>query len=253
MIDITRIQDRVMQRRFQWQDTPAAPEPVREAGARYEAAKLALDDALVDYEVESGKRAAKLREHNAAVSEALRAGKMPPPPKVPSQEDIDVRHGAIIAARETFVHEAAEVANRIAREHFADWRAACIARLEEQAQACDAALAAAVEAVESWHSARGALGVVHRTFAGRTDQLDDTSVMVAVENWERTAGIQATQLAGDLRRCAGTLRELSAAPAVVEWDATAGPVQYTARYLAEQGPSTQQDMQERAAAAARAE
>ena len=106
-IDTYAIRDRATGRVYGWSNTAGAPEAVRQAAAAYQQAITDLDDALVEYELEVATRSSLLRQHNDAVADALRDDKMPPKAKVPSLEEIEVRHCAVIAARETFVAEAA--------------------------------------------------------------------------------------------------------------------------------------------------
>jgi hypothetical protein len=248
-IDVNAIRERVAGRAYAWTRLTGAPGPVIAAAAAHTQAVAALDDALVAFEVEVTKRRTALKAHNEAVTAALREGKNPPAAKVPSLEEIEVRHGAILAAHETFVHEAASYADRTAREHYPAWRAAAVQSLQEAADRAAAALTGAADAVAAWASLRGLVGGLDRTFAPRAATMDDANAVRLVEAWEYNASVAATDIASIVNRKAMRLRELTDEPVVVEWTPEGGPEQYSRAYLAQQSPSTRAQLLERAAAA----
>jgi hypothetical protein len=247
-IDTTAIRDRVTSRSYGWSQPAGAPEPIRRAAAEYHATVNALDDALVDYEVEEGQRRTILKQHNAAVAEALRDGKKPPAAKVPSLEELEVRHGAIIAAREGFVHEAAATADRVAQQHYPQWRAEVLEQLEGAAAALAQATMATAQAASDWGSAAQILARLDRTWAPRQAKFDDASVLGQIDRWSHTANIEATQLGRNVALHTDRLRLLTQEPVIVEYDPAGGVEQYSAAYLAQQSPATREILTHRAAA-----
>lgn len=237
-IDTTAIRDRVTSRAFGWSQPAGAPEPVRQAAAAYRDAVTDLDDALVEYDVEVSTRRSILRQHNEAVAAALRDGKLPPKAKVPSLEEIEVRHGAIIAAREKFVHEAAAAAERIAAELYPQWRADVLEQLQGAAGALSQATAAVTQTAGDWVRAAQVLARLDRSWAPRTAKLDSGSVLDQLNRWLQTANIEATQMERNVALYTDKLRQLTEDPVVVEFNPTGGLEQYSAAYLAEQSPAT---------------
>jgi hypothetical protein len=237
-IDTNAIRDRVTSRTFGWTQSAGAPEPVRQAVAAYRQAVADLDDALVDYEVEEAGRRSVLREHNQAVADALRDGKKPPAAKVPSLEEIEVRHGAIIEARESFVREAEANAERVAREHYPQWRADVLEQLQGAAAALAQATAAAAQTAGDWASAAKVLARLDRSWAPRTAKFDSGSFLGLLDTWVQSATIEATQMERNVRLAADKLLQLTAEPLVVEFDPNGGLEQYSAGYLAQQSPAT---------------
>lgn len=249
-IDTYAIRDRVTSRTYGWSNTAGAPDPVKQAAAAYQQAITTLDDALVEYEIEVSQRGSILKQHNEAVAEALRDGKMPPKAKVPSIEEIEVRHGAIIAAREKFVHEAAAVAERVAAEHYPQWRAEMVEQVQGATAAIMQAAIAAAEAAADWGSAAQVLARLDRNWAPRSALLDDTSFLGLLDNWLHAASIESTQLGRNVATHTDRLRELSEDPVVSEYDPARGVQQYTDAFLAEQSPGTREDMLRQSAASA---
>lgn len=248
-IDPSVIRERLSRRAYGWSNTAGAPEPVREAAAAYAAAVNAMDDAIVDYELEEASRHSAIRKHNQAVTEALRAGKLPPSAKgVPSLEELEVKHAAILAAREQFVREAADTAERIAAQHYAAWRSTVLEQLQAKAAALTEATAAATQAAGDWGSAAQMLARLDRSWAPRTAQLDDASFLGLMDRWLHLASVESTQLPQNLARQTNTLRQLTEDPVVTEYDAARGRHQYTAGFLAQQSPGVREEMLRQAAA-----
>lgn len=246
-IDTLAVRDRVTARTYGWSNTTGAPEAVKQAAADYQHAIRELDDALVEYELEVAQRKTALRDHNEAVSDALRAGKKPPVAKVPSLEEIEVRHGAVITARESFVQEAASRAERAAQAHYPHWRAEALEQLQAAAAALAQATAVATQTAEDWGGAAETLARLDRHWAPRAAQLDDASLLVQLDRWSRAASVESTQLGENVARQTSRLRELSEDPVVREYDPRRGTKQYTAGYLAQQAPVTGAEMRRQAA------
>lgn len=247
-IDTTAIRDRVTSRAFGWSQSGGAPEPVRRAAASYRAAIADLDDALVEYEVEVMTRGSILKQHNEAVAEALRDGKLPPKAKVPSLEEIEVRHGAIIAARERFVNEAASAAERVAQQHYPQWRADVLEQLQGAAAALTQVTMAVADAAQDWGSAAQVLARLDRNWAPRTAKVDGAGVLDQLNRWLQTANVEATQMGRNVALHTDKLRQLTEEPFIVEFNPAGGLEQYSAAYLAQQAPATRADMERRAAA-----
>lgn len=251
-IDIAAVQERVRSRAHGWSQTVGAPAPVKKAVAAHNDALTALDDALVEYEMEVLTRRSVLKQHNEAVAEALRNGTKPPAAKVPSLEEIEVRHGAIVAARESFVHEAASNADRVAREHYGQWRASAVEQLHSAAASVTDALATAAEALADWGSAAQVLARLDRNWTPRTARLDGAGVLDALEQWSRNSSIGTTDMANNCRTYTARVQEFTAAPIVAEYDPAGGAEQYSQAYLDEQSPGTRQVLQQLAAESPRA-
>lgn len=247
-IDTPAIRDRVTSRAFGWSQSAGAPEAVRQAAAAYQAAVADLDDALVEYDVEVSTRSSILKQHNDAVTEALRDGKLPPKAKVPSLEEIEVRHGAIIGARESFVHEAAAAAERVAREHYPQWRAEAVEQLQAAAGAVQQVMTATAQAVDDWGRTVQLIARLDRNWSPRTAKLDGASVLDQIENWKQRAGVESTDMGNTARRFADRIQQFTTAPIVDEYIPDARLEQYSAGYLAEQSPATRADMERRSAA-----
>lgn len=247
-IDVDAIRDRVTSRPYGWSQPTGAPAPVREAVAAYTRAVNALDDALVAYEIEIADRQTVLKQHKEAVTVALREGKKPPTAKVPSLEEIEVRNGALIAAREHFVYEAAAAAERAAREHYAQWRADVVSQLQAAAAAVAQVTVATAGAVDDWGATAQVLARLDRNWAPRTARLDGATVVHEVERWVQVSSREATQMARNAAMSADNLRHLTEDPVIVEFDPSAGQAQFTAAYLAQQHPATRAELERQAAA-----
>ncbi|MDP3712569.1 MAG: hypothetical protein Q8R60_08805 [Mycobacteriales bacterium] len=241
-IDVTAIMDRVTSRAYAWSTPTGAPAPVREAAAAYQRSVTALDDSLVEYQIEVSERRALLRQHNEAVAAALREGKLPPKAKVPSLEEIEVRHGAIIAAREGFVQEAALTAERVALEHYPQWRAEVVQQLQGAAAAVLQSAIAAAEAADDWGNTAQLLARLDRSWAPRTAQLDDTSFQRLLDTWAQHSSVEATQLRQNMAQHTDRLRQLAEDPVVSEYDPSRGGHQYTTGFLAQQSPGVREEM-----------
>lgn len=247
-IDTWKIRERVTNRSYGWSNTTGAPEPVKQAVAAYQQAVRDLDDALVDLELEEADRERILKKHNAAVDAALREGKQPPVAKVPSQEALEVKHGAILAARERFVQEAAAAAERVATAHYPQWRAEVVEQLQAAAAALTQATMVASQTAADWGSAAQVLARLDRNWAPRTAKLDSGSVLVELDRWLHAASIESTQLGQNVARHTDRLRQLTEEPVVVEYDPAAGLEQFTAAYLATQSPTTRDELLRQSAA-----
>lgn len=246
-INTNAIRERVTARAYGWSQAAGAPEPVRRAAAAYRDAVNALDDALVDYEVEEANRRSILRQHNEAVAEALRAGKKPPVAKVPSAEELEVRHGAVLAARESFVHEAAQAAERVSREVYAQWRADTVEQLQAAAAAVRQVSGAAVQAITDWATAAEVLARLDRSWATRTGKFDSASVLAQSEHWGRISSIESTQMVRAIEGQGERLAQYSVEPIVTEFDPDLGEEQYSAAYLSQQSPGVREGLQRQAA------